>query len=150
YLPIFLLERVEGRIFAPMAHTVVSALLGSLIFSVTLIPVLAALAYRKPHRHRRSPILLWCEKIYTKALDTALAIPRGVMIAAVLFLIVATYILATQGSEFLPELNEGGLYITFTLPANISLTEGRKMVPMFSQMIDQFPEVESYSSQLGR
>ena len=62
YLPIFMLQRVEGRIFAPMANTVVAALVGALLFSVTLVPVLATLVYRRPPRHRESPLLRWASR----------------------------------------------------------------------------------------
>src|SRR4029453_11490359 len=64
YFPIFMLQRVEGRIFAPMANTVVSALVGALVFSVTLVPVLASFAYRKPRDHAHSPVLELAEKLY--------------------------------------------------------------------------------------
>src|SRR5262249_56900107 len=75
YLPIFLLERVEGRIFAPMANTVVSALAGALFFSVTLVPVLAALVWRKPVTHRESPLLTWVTRHYDPALRFCLRHP---------------------------------------------------------------------------
>ena len=150
YLPIFLLQRVEGRIFAPMAHTVVAALLGSLIFSVTLVPVLAAFAYRKPVRHRESPVLRYAEGIYLPALRKAILKPRAVLGGAAIALVLAAFVLMNRGSEFLPELNEGGLYMTFTLPQNTSLTEGRRIVPMITQIIRRYPQVESLSSQLGR
>lgn len=150
YLPIFLLQRVEGRIFAPMAHTVVSALLGSLLFSVTLVPVLATLAYRKGATHRESPVLKAAEMIYLPSLRAALRHPFMVIGTAVASLLLAGYILANRGSEFLPELNEGALYLTFTLPSNVSLDEGRRLMPRITSLMETFPQVESLSSQLGR
>ncbi len=150
YLPIFLLQRVEGRIFAPMAHTVVAALVGSLLFSVTLVPVLATFAYRTPKPHKDSPVLVLATKLYLPVLRKALKKPIPVMIAAAVSLAVAVNILATRGSEFLPELNEGGLYLTFTLPSNISLTEGRRLMPLLTQAIAKLPEVEAMTTQLGR
>ncbi|MFO0577741.1 MAG: CusA/CzcA family heavy metal efflux RND transporter [Polyangia bacterium] len=150
YLPIFLLQRVEGRIFAPMAHTVVAALLGSLLFSVTLVPVLATLAYGRKVKHRESPLLTVAEKLYRPSLAAALRRPYAVVGAAVLALLLAVQILATRGSEFLPEINEGALYLTFTLPQNASLDEGRRVVPKLTELLGLFPQVESLSSQLGR
>ena len=150
YLPIFLLERVEGRIFAPMAHTVVAALIGSLVFSVTLVPVLATFAYRKAHPHKESPILRLFAWFYRPTLRLALRFPWPVMLLAVGSLAFSGWKLQGQGSEFLPELNEGALYLTFTLPSNISLTEGRRMAPVLSKIIATFPQVESRLSQLGR
>ena len=150
YLPIFLLERVEGRIFAPMAHTVVAALVGSLVFSVTLVPVLATFAYRKPHPHRDSPILVAASRAYIPTLRASLRRPAVVIGIALVALALSGRILQTRGSEFLPELNEGAMYLTFTLPANSSLSEGRRMEPQLTAILDQFPQVESRISQLGR
>ena len=150
YLPIFLLERVEGRIFAPMAHTVVAALAGGLVFSVTLIPVLATFAYRKPRKHHESPILVAASKAYVPSLRAALRHPALVIGSAVVALVLSVKLLGGLGSEFLPELNEGAMYLTFTLPANTSLNEGRRMEPILAEIVDRFPQVEARISQLGR
>ncbi|MFO0727974.1 MAG: CusA/CzcA family heavy metal efflux RND transporter, partial [Myxococcota bacterium] len=150
YVPIFLLQRVEGRIFSPLAHTVVAALVGSLAFSITLVPVLATFAYARPMKHRESPVLKLATRMYIPTLKAALKRPVLVLGIATVALAASAEILANRGSEFLPELNEGALYLTFTLPSNISLTEGRKMVPTLAKIIDQFPQVESRMSQLGR
>ncbi len=150
YLPIFLLERVEGRIFAPMANTVVAALVGGLLFSVTLVPVLATLAYRGPVEHRESPVLRWAEHAYRPALSFALRRPWAVLLSSVFALGLAGYLLLRMGSEFLPELNEGSLYLTFTLPANASLTEGRRLVPKVTRLLRGHPEVQEVLTQLGR
>jgi len=150
YLPIFMLERVEGRMFAPLAHTVVAALVGALIFSVTLVPVLATFAYRKPVPHRTSPLLVWATRLYRPALQLALRRPLIVGIIALVALASSVRLIERRGSEFLPELNEGALYLTFTLPSNISLTESRKLMPRLASVIDRFPQVEARMSQLGR
>ena len=150
YLPIFLLERVEGRIFAPMAHTVVAALVGSLLLSITLVPVLATFAYRKPRKHRESPVLRAATSAYLPMLRAALRWPVLVIVSALLSLALSVQILAARGSEFLPELNEGAMYLTFTLPSNTSLTEGRRLEPVLSEILDRFPQVETRLSQIGR
>jgi cobalt-zinc-cadmium resistance protein CzcA len=150
YLPIFLLQRVEGRIFAPLAHTVVAALVGSLLFSITLVPVLATFAYRKPQHHRESPVLRWATKIYMPTLRTSLKRPLPILAVATVSLVASLYLLGKRGSEFLPELNEGGIYVTFTLPSNISLSEARRLTPAIESIVDGFPEVEARMSQLGR
>lgn len=150
YVPLFLLERVEGRMFGPLAHTVVAALIGSLLLSVTLVPVLAAIAYRKQLKHRESPILRWSERIYRPSLDWSLRHPLWVMAAAVALLGFSAHRMMRLGSEFLPELNEGALYLTYTLPSNISLSEGRRLVPQLDRAIRKFPQVETRLSQLGR
>ena len=150
YLPIFLLQRVEGRIFSPMANTVVSALAGALFFSVTLVPVLAALVWRKPVTHGESPLLTWVARRYDPALRYCLRHPALLLASVSLLLVGAALVLPRLGSEFLPELNEGALYMTFTLPPNSSLTEGRKLVPRITQLLEGAPQVESVLSQLGR
>lgn len=150
YLPIFLLQRVEGRIFAPLAHTVVAALVGGLIFSVTLVPVLATYAYRKPRKHRVSPVLALASAAYMPTLRAALRRPVLIMAIATASLIGSFKLLAELGTEFLPELNEGALYLTFTLPSNTSLTEARRLAPTLAGIVDQFPEVEAHLHQIGR
>lgn len=150
YLPIFLLERVEGRIFAPMSNTVVAALIGALLFSLTLVPVLAAVCYRRPIRHGTSPVLRWAQMAYEPTLAWAMRHTGVVLLGSIGALLAAVLLLSRQGSEFLPELNEGALYLTFTLPPNISLDEGRRLVPRITDIIHRYPEVEEVLSQLGR
>jgi heavy metal efflux system protein len=150
YLPIFLLERVEGRIFAPMANTVVAALIGALLFSVTAVPALATVCYTRPIRHRVSPLLTGLQAAYAPVLRAALRYNGVVLVGSVVALGLAVAVLAQQGSEFLPELNEGSLYLTFTLPANISLNEARRLVPRITEVIQRYPEVDEQLSQLGR
>jgi heavy metal efflux system protein len=150
YLPIFMLERVEGRIFAPMANTVVAALAGALLFSVTLVPVLASFVYPRPVAHRQSPLLRWAARAYEPSLAFALRKPLVPLAGAALMLAVACWMLPRLGSEFLPELNEGALWLTFTLPSNASLSEGRELAPRILKIIAGNPQVESVISQLGR
>lgn len=150
YLPIFMLERVEGRMFSPMANTVVAALVGALVFSVTLVPVLASFVYRKGAKHRDSPVLKLAERAYAPTLKFALRRPVLVLSLALAGLVSAGVMLPRLGSEFLPALNEGSIYMTFSLPPNVSLTEGRKLVPRITQLIEQAPQVEQVLSSLGR
>jgi CzcA family heavy metal efflux pump len=151
YLPIFALQRVEGRIFAPMAHTVVSALVGAMLVSFTLVPVLAFFALRRHKKVKESPVLRVARKAYDPVLVSAMRNPAAVLVAAVC-LVAAGYQLAPRlGTEFLPELNEGSLYVTFTLPAPISLTEGRKLTPRITETMKKgIPEITELLSQLGR
>lgn len=150
YLPIFMLERVEGRMFSPMANTVAAALVGALLFSVTLVPVLASFAYRGDVHHRESPVLTVAQKLYLPTLRRALQRP-WLVFGLAFGLLGVTGVMATRlGSEFLPELNEGALYMTFTLPSNISLTEGRKLVPGIVQRVEKSPAVDAVLTQIGR
>jgi heavy metal efflux system protein len=150
YLPIFSLQRVEGRIFGPMANTVVSALLGALLVSFTLVPVLALYALRRGKPLRESPLLIWARQAHEPALAFAMRRPEIVMTLAAGALVSALFLLPRLGTEFLPELNEGGLYLHCTLPGNMSLTAARRIVPGLKERLRRTPEVTELLSQLGR
>jgi cobalt-zinc-cadmium resistance protein CzcA len=150
YVPIFALERVEGRIFAPMANTVVSALVGALVVSFTLVPVLALFSLRRARPLRESPLLSLAARAYEPALEGAMARPAVVLVLSLGTLVASFVLLPRLGSEFLPELNEGALYVTFTLPPNVSLSDGRKLTPKLKELLSRTPEVRSTLSQLGR
>ena len=150
YLPIFSLQRVEGRIFSPLANTVVSALIGALLMTFTLVPVLCYFALRKPKPMRDSPLLIWAQRAFDPSLRFAMNNIAVVMIAACGALAATGVLLPRLGSEFLPALNEGALYVTFTLPGNMSLSEGRKLTPQLKALLQRTPEVTEVLSQLGR
>ncbi len=149
YLPIFTLQRVEGRIFAPMANTVASALAGALLASLTLVPVLCTLALGK-ERERVSPVVRFAERAYRPALAFALGRRKAVLAAAALAVALGVGFLGTLGSEFLPELNEGSLWVSATLPASISLESALEVAPRVRAALLEFPEVRTVVSQLGR
>jgi cobalt-zinc-cadmium resistance protein CzcA len=150
YLPIFSLQRVEGRIFSPLANTVVSALVGALFVSFTVVPVLAFYALRKPKAHRESPVLRLAKRLYDPLLDASMKHSLVVLVLALGGLFSATTLLPRLGSEFLPELNEGSLYVTFSLPGNMSLTQGRRLTPKIKEILRRSPEAISLLTQLGR
>jgi cobalt-zinc-cadmium resistance protein CzcA len=150
YLPIFSLQRVEGRIFSPLANTVVSALIGALLMTFTLVPVLCYFALRKPKPMRESPLVTWAQRAFDPAIRFAMNNVAAVLIAAFGALISTGILLPRLGSEFLPALNEGALYVTFTLPGNMSLSEGRKLTPKLKTLLQRTPEVTEVLSQLGR
>jgi len=150
YLPIFSLQRVEGRMFSPMANTVVSALVGAMVLSFTLVPVLSLFALRKGVKERESPLLRWAQRGYEPTLRWALSRPATVLILA-LGVFVSSMVLAPRlGSEFLPSLNEGALYAQISMPRNLSVTECRKLIPRMKELLRRTPEVESVLTQLGR
>jgi heavy metal efflux system protein len=151
YLPIFALQRVEGRIFAPMAHTVVSALVGAMIVSFTLVPVLCSFALLRHGKVKESPVLKVARLAYDPLLLIAMRNPAAVLTLAAALVFAGFELAPRLGTEFLPELNEGSLYVTFTLPPTVSLTEGRKLTPkIIAVMDDNIPEATEYLSQLGR
>ena len=150
HLPIFTLQRHEGRIFAPMAYTVVSALVGSLLFSLTLVPLLCFFLLRRNLPEKDNRLVSLCKRIYRPVLSSALDHPVGVLLAAVILLGVTLALVPQLGTEFLPELNEGTLWVNVTMPPGISVSEANRQTAKIRSAIHQFPEVTSVISQAGR
>ena len=150
HLPIFTLERHEGRIFAPMAYTVVSALIGSLLFSLTLVPLLCFFLLRGKLPHGDNFVVRMSKRLYRPVLEAALNHRILVIGVALLMLVGSLGIVPLLGSEFLPELNEGTIWVNFTLPPGISLSEVQTTLRKVRMALLRFPEVRSVISQAGR
>ncbi|HTM49055.1 MAG TPA: CusA/CzcA family heavy metal efflux RND transporter [Bryobacteraceae bacterium] len=150
HLPIFTLQRQEGRIFAPMAYTIVSALIGSLVFSVTLVPLLAFFLLRGGVPHGENRLVRWSKAIYRPALVQAVRHPVLVLIAAVAALAGTLTLAPGLGSEFLPELNEGSVWVNLSLPAGISVTQAVQECARVRRILREFKEVRSVVSKAGR
>jgi cobalt-zinc-cadmium resistance protein CzcA len=150
YLPLFTLERVERRLFTPMAFTVCAALLGSLLISLTLIPVLATYFFRRGATTWENPVLRWAYDRYERILQRA--VPRSGLVVTLAFGCVAgaCVLAAFLGTEFLPQLDEGVLWIRANLPPGISLVKSAEVAQDMRQLILQSPEVKLVSSQTGR
>src|SRR5438477_114040 len=121
HIPIFTLQRHEGRIFAPMAYTVTSALIGSLLFSLTLVPLLCYFLLRKKLPETDNLLVRLCKRLYRPALEWALRYRKLVVAAAVLMLLGSLAIVPRLGTEFLPELNEGTIWVNINLPPSLSV-----------------------------
>jgi cobalt-zinc-cadmium resistance protein CzcA len=148
-IPIFTLQRQEGRIFAPMAYTITSALIGSLLFSLTLVPLLCFfLLKRVPEEENR--LMRACQRVYQPLLHQALAHKHGVVAGAIVLLVVTLGAATRLGSEFLPELNEGAIWVNVTLPEGISVSEALKDCTRIRTVLRQFPEVRTVISKSGR
>ncbi len=150
HIPIFTLQRHEGRIFAPMAWTVTSALVGSLLMSLTLVPLLCLLLLRGRIPHGETPIVRWLKRSYEPALDAALARPRAVIVPAILVVVACIALVPRLGSEFLPELNEGSIWVNANLPPGISVEETRLECRRMRELLLRTPEVETVISKAGR
>src|SRR5262249_38477426 len=127
HIPIFTLQRHEGRIFAPMAWTVTSALTGSLIFSLSLVPLLCFFLLRSSVSEKENVVVRACKRIYYPALTWAIRHRLPVILAAVVLLAVSLVALSHLGSEFLPELNEGTMWVNINFPPGISINETRRL-----------------------
>ena len=152
YLPIFTLQRVEGRLFRPMAWTVAFALLGALVFSILVAPVLSTLLLRTGLREWRNPVMPFLTDRYRRAVR--LAIDRRTLTVAVGIagLCLAIYLAYSGiiGSEFLPHLDEGALWVRGTLAPSTGPSEGIRISNQARIVLCSFPEVPQCTSQVGR
>ncbi len=152
YLPIFTLQRVEGRLFKPMAWTVAFALLGALLFSMLLAPVLASLAFRKGAREWRNPLMTFLTVRYRRALSWSVH-HRYVTVGFALAGLIGAVFLTTGGvigSEFLPHLDEGAIWARGTLAPSTGPTQGTRLMNQARIILSSFPEVTKCVSQVGR
>jgi cobalt-zinc-cadmium resistance protein CzcA len=152
YLPIFTLERVEGRLFHPMAWTVAFALLGALLFSILIAPVLASFAFARGASEWSNPVMHFLIERYRVAVRWAIR-HRAVTIGAVLGMVVIGNYLAFSGaigSEFLPHLDEGALWVRGTLAPSTGPNEGIRVANQARVILCSFPEVPQCTSQTGR
>ena len=152
YLPIFTLQRVEGRLFKPMAWTVAFALLGAIIFSLVIAPALASLFFPKGTREWHNPVMNWLTIVYRKALRMAIRLRYVTVAVGVAGGAVALYLWlgGLIGSEFLPHLDEGALWVRGTLAPSTGPTEGIRLMNQARLILCSWPEVTQCTSQTGR
>lgn len=149
-LPIFSFQKVEGKLFSPLAWTLGFALLGALIISLTLIPMLCSLLLKTKVRERKNPVVNFLNRMYTPALDAVLRKPKLSIGIATAVLAVSIFLFRFVGSEFLPHLNEGSIYVRASMPLSINLDESYHFTRQIRQIFRAFPEVRSVMSQTGR
>ena len=150
YLPLFTLERVERRLFTPMAFTVCSALVGSLICALTLVPVLATFLFRKGAAPWQNPVMTWLTNVYEWTLRRLLRVPALVAVSAVLIIALAFALGTRLGTEFLPQLDEGVIWVRANLPPGTSLEKSARVANEMRALIQKHSEVLLVSSQSGR
>jgi cobalt-zinc-cadmium resistance protein CzcA len=152
YLPIFTLQRVEGRLFKPMAWTVAFALLGALLFSVLVTPVLSSLFFPRGTREWHNPAMLWLTAVYRRLLRVAIRMRVLTVAGAVAGLAAALYLWlgGVIGSEFLPHLDEGALWVRGTLAPSTGPSEGIRLANQTRILLCSWPEVTQCTSQVGR
>ncbi len=150
HIPIFALQRHEGRIFQPMALSVTAALIGSLVFSLTLVPLLSYWMLRKGLPHADNRVVSRAKQIYSPVLDWSLKHRRQVVGIAIGCFVLAMGAASRLGSEFLPELNEGTIWVNVRLPASVSNDEATRILRQVRQTLMAVPEVRTTVSKAGQ
>jgi heavy metal efflux system protein len=152
YLPIFTLQAVEGRLFKPMAWTVAFALLGALIFSMLIAPVLSSLLFPKGASEWQNPVMTWLTTHYRRSAKWAIE-HRFVTLGVAAFALILSGYLGMSGiigSEFLPHLDEGAIWVRGTLAPSTGPTESVRIMDEARLKLSSFPEVTKVTSQTGR
>ena len=150
HIPIFALQRHEGRIFQPMALSVTTALVGSLIFSLTLVPLLAYWMLRKNLPHGDNRVVATSKRLYEPVLAWALASRRTVVAIALGVFALSMVVASRLGSEFLPELNEGTIWVNLRLPSSVSNDEATRILRNVRKALLTVPEVRTAVSKAGQ
>jgi len=150
HIPIFALQRHEGRIFQPMALSVTTALVGSLVFSLTLVPLLAYWTLRRKLPHGDNRLVSSAKNLYAPVLDWALENRRKVVVLALAGFALSIGAASRLGSEFLPELNEGTFWVNWDMPASVSQEEASRVLRKARQQLGSIPEVRTVVSKAGQ
>ena len=149
-LPIFSFQKVEGKLFSPLAYTLGFALLGALIFTLTLVPVLVNVLLRKNVREKHNPIVHFLTRIVMTIFQFNFRNKRLALIVTSVGIIIGLYAFKFLGTEFLPELNEGSIWVRATLPYSISLDTSMAKAEQMRAIMIKFPQVRRIMTQTGR
>ena len=149
YVPIFALTGVEGKMFHPMAITVVMALTAALILSLTFVPAAVALFVTGKVEEKESRLMLWARKAYAPALDSALKLRTAFVMGAVVLVAIAGFASTRMGSEFVPNLDEGDIAMHALRIPGTSLSQAISMQTTLEARIKQFPEVDRVVAKIG-
>ncbi|MBV4357233.1 efflux RND transporter permease subunit [Pinibacter aurantiacus] len=149
-IPIFAFQKVEGKMFSPLAYTLGFALLGALILTLTLVPALSSILLKKNVREKHNPIVIFFESITLKGLKKLYANQKLSVIIAFIIMFVSFFSFKFLGSEFLPQLDEGALWVSAELPRSVSLNEADSIAAEMNKVIRTFPDVKNTLTQVGR
>jgi cobalt-zinc-cadmium resistance protein CzcA len=149
-LPIFSFQKVEGKMFSPLAWTLGFALLGALIFALTLVPLISSLLLRKNVSEKHNPFLAFISNQCISFFDRCYRNKRLSLIIAGVIMVISLFSFRYLGTEFLPELNEGAIWMRASLPLSVSLEESVRISDEIRKIIKAFPEVKQVVSQTGR
>ncbi len=149
-LPIFSFQKVEGKMFSPLAWTLGFALLGALTLTLTLVPLLSSLLLRKNVKEKHNRFVEGLTKGIMKMFSWTYHHKRTSLLAASAVVVVGLFLFKFLGTEFLPQLDEGAIYIRATCPLSVSLDESRVIANKMRRILHEFPEVKQIMSQTGR
>jgi heavy metal efflux system protein len=149
-LPIFSFEKVEGKMFSPLAWTLGFALLGALLLTLTLIPLLSSLLLKKNVREKHNPFVNALTAGVMKLFSAVYRYKRMTLVTSGVLVAAGLGLFSLLGSEFLPELDEGAIYIRATCPLSVSLDDSKEVANKMRHIIRAFPEVRQVMSQTGR
>jgi cobalt-zinc-cadmium resistance protein CzcA len=149
-IPIFSFQKVEGKMFTPLAYTLGFALLGALLYTLTLVPVLCSYLLNKNVREKSNPIVRFFDNAVTKGFEWCYGHKKVSVLFASVFMGLSLFSSTLLGTEFLPTLNEGALWVEAKMPMSSSLNETIKMVTVLRAKLNEFPEVNGVLSQTGR
>ena len=150
YLPILTLQGIEGKTFRPMALTVIFALMGALVLSLTLIPALTAFFLKDQPAERRNPLLALVSRHYERLLRTVMRHRAATVTVAAIFFVASAALFTVLGAEFLPELDEGAIAVNHVRVKSVSLTEAIRQATLIERSLLAFPEVRTTVSRIGR
>ena len=150
YLPIYALGGPSGKLFHPMADTMSYALLGALLLTLTLVPVLASYWFKNGVREKQNKIFEWIKRVYSKQLTWSLDHPWTTMIIATIIFGASLLLIPFIGGEFMPHLDEGALWVRATMPYTISFEEASRITPEIRKILVSYPQVTEVGSELGR
>ena len=150
YLPIYALTGPAGKLFHPMADTMAFALVGALVFTLTLVPVLASYWFKKGVKEKPNRIFDWVRDGYGSRLQWCLDRPKTTLLVCTLIFGATLFLVPFIGGEFLPHLDEGALWVRATMPYTISFEEAAKFAPKVRDLLSQYPQVTVVGSELGR
>ncbi|MEK6629360.1 MAG: CusA/CzcA family heavy metal efflux RND transporter, partial [Acidobacteriota bacterium] len=150
YLPILTLRGIEGKMFRPMALTVIFALVGALVLSLTLIPALTAFFLKERSEERRNLVLEIITRYYERILRTVMRHRAATVTAAAVFFVASAALFGVLGAEFLPDLDEGAIAVNHVRVKSVSLTEAVREATLIERILQTFPEVRTTVSRIGR
>ena len=150
FMPIFSLQGVEGKLFHPMAQSIVLAMIASLLVALVVIPALATYFFRRGVKHKESFVFRPIEKKYRKLLEKVLQKPKKVIASVIVLFVISLGLIPFLGTEFVPQLEEGTLNIRATLAPSVNLTTALKVADNLEKRLMTFPEVTYASSRIGR